>query len=71
MPMAVGSSAASAVQRHEPVSRRMVRHVVPQGKWSTHSTIMHTAVSAVQPWAASSWPRAAVPPVSTRLPVCR
>ena len=45
-PMAVGSAAASAVHRALPVSWRMVRQVVPQGKCSRHSTSIHTALLA-------------------------
>ena len=67
IPMAVGSAAASAVQRALPVSRRMVRHVVPQGKCSRHSTSIHNAVSAVQPWAVRTGP-SSVSPAAVRLP---
>lgn len=48
-PARVGSQTAAAVQRREPVSRRMVRQVVRQGQWNMQRVMRQRAVRQVQP----------------------
>lgn len=71
IPTAVGSTMASSVHRRLPVSRRMVRQVVPQGKCSSHRAIIHRAVSVVQPLCSKMARSASSPPHSVSVPVCR
>ena len=61
-PMAVGRATARAVHFALFVSRQMVRHVVPQGKWKRVNSMAHRAVAVVQPLAAR------MPRSSARLP---
>ena len=58
-------------QRPPPVSRRMVRQVVPQGKCSRHRAIIHRAVSVVQPLCSKMARSASSPLHSVSVPVCR
>jgi len=71
IPTAVGSTMASSVHRRLPVSRRMVRQVVPQGKCSRHRAIIHRAVSVVQPLCSKMARSASSPLHSVSVPVCR
>ena len=52
---------AAAVQRQEPVSRRMVRHVVAQGQWNNTNSMVQRAVCQVQPCCTSTAPISATP----------
>ena len=49
-PAAVGSRAASRVQRRLLVSLWMVSSVVEHGQWNKEKRIMLTAVRKVHPW---------------------
>ena len=67
-PSAVGNTAPRTVQPRLPVSFFMVKRVVEQGQCSREKSITHPAVTAVQPFWASNAPKAAVSPISARLP---
>ena len=71
MPTPVGRAMDRAVHLMLLVSLAMVRQVVEQGQWARENSMVHTAVSHVQPWSASRVFSAARFSYSTRLPVER
>ena len=54
MPITVGTRKETAVHFQLCVSLRMVRQVVEQGQCISEKSIVHTAVSQVQPWSTRS-----------------
>ena len=58
MPASVGMHHAASVHFQLPVSLRMVRQVVEQGKWNSRNSSIQSAVTGVQPFAVKiSWMR--------------
>ena len=71
MPMPVGMAMESRVHLALFVSLPMVRQVVEQGQCIREKSMVHTAVSQVQPWSTRSCRRASRLSNSSRLPVER
>jgi len=68
-PITVGRTNAAAVHFHEPVSFLIVRHVVAQGKCISENSMVHTAVSHVQPLLTSSVCSSQTESISVSVPV--